>query len=63
MYSPDDMQLFHHYLTAAYPCIPSNNEQVWTRHIPLKTYQVVTFCTQCRRQAFTVADWLSILTS
>ncbi|EUC42188.1 hypothetical protein COCMIDRAFT_104220 [Bipolaris oryzae ATCC 44560] len=39
MYSPDDMQLFHHYLTAAYPCIPSNNEQVWTRHIPLKTYQ------------------------
>lgn len=39
MYSPDDMQLFHHYLMAAYPCVPQDRDEVWVRDIPLKSHQ------------------------
>ncbi|USP81252.1 hypothetical protein yc1106_08526 [Curvularia clavata] len=29
VYSPDDMQLFHHYLTAAYPSVPHDRDEIW----------------------------------
>ncbi|CAA9960149.1 Zn-clus multi-domain protein [Pyrenophora teres f. maculata] len=34
VYSPDDMQLFHHYLISAYPCIPHDFEGIWTTEVP-----------------------------
>jgi hypothetical protein len=39
-YSPDDMQLFHHYLVAAYPCIPYDFEQIWINDVPSSSHQV-----------------------
>lgn len=42
VYSPDDMQLFHHYLISAYPCIPHDFEEIWTRDVPRISHQVST---------------------
>ncbi|KAL6153189.1 hypothetical protein ACJQWK_11624 [Exserohilum turcicum] len=39
MYSRDDMQLFHHYLVAAYPCVPHDFVDIWTRDVPVKSHQ------------------------
>ncbi|KAI0571359.1 Zn-clus multi-domain protein, partial [Pyrenophora tritici-repentis] len=39
VYSADDMQLFHHYLISAYPCIPHDFEEIWTRDVPKISHQ------------------------
>jgi hypothetical protein len=40
IYSPDDMQLFHHYLISAHPCIPHDWKDLWVKDIPVKANQV-----------------------
>ena len=40
IYSSDDMQLFHHYLISAHPCIPHDWNDIWVRDIPVKANQV-----------------------
>ncbi|RMZ74314.1 C6 transcription factor [Pyrenophora seminiperda CCB06] len=39
VYSPDDMHLFHHYLISAYPCIPHDFEEIWTKDVPKISHQ------------------------
>ncbi|KNG50166.1 hypothetical protein TW65_03085 [Stemphylium lycopersici] len=39
IYSADDMQLFHHYLIAAYPCIPHDFREIWIRDVPLQSHK------------------------
>ena len=42
VYTPDDMQLFHHYLISAYPCIPHDFEEIWTKDVPKMSHKVST---------------------
>lgn len=39
-FSVDDMRLFHHYIVAAYPSIPLEYENIWTRDIPSVSHHV-----------------------
>jgi hypothetical protein len=53
MYSPDDMQLFHHYLIAAYPSIPHNFEEVWINDVPTQSHEVSIALTPSDFQSLT----------
>ncbi|CAO2651298.1 Nn.00g095950.m01.CDS01 [Neocucurbitaria sp. VM-36] len=38
-FTSDDMRLFHHYLTEAYPCIPHDYDAIWLREVPMYSHQ------------------------
>jgi hypothetical protein len=40
IFSLTDMQLFHHYLTAAYPHFPVRNDNIWLVYITPIAHQV-----------------------
>ncbi|KAH7361216.1 hypothetical protein BKA66DRAFT_573564 [Pyrenochaeta sp. MPI-SDFR-AT-0127] len=38
-FDSNDMRLFHHYMIAAYPCIPHDYEDIWIRDIPTISHE------------------------
>jgi hypothetical protein len=40
VFSANDMRLFHHFLIAAHPSIPTEYEAVWVRDMPAMSHRV-----------------------